>query len=33
MVVVGNADIATNSNAVCSGAASGSEIDVERSRV
>ena len=28
-VVVGNADIATNSNAVCSGAASGSEIDVE----
>ena len=28
-VVVGNADIATNSNAVCSGGASGSEIDVE----
>jgi hypothetical protein len=28
-VVVGNADIATNSNAVCSGAASGSEIRLE----
>ena len=28
-VVVGNADIATNSNAVCSGAASGSEIEVD----
>jgi hypothetical protein len=28
-VVVGNADIATNSNATCSGAASGSEIKVD----
>jgi hypothetical protein len=29
VVVVGNADVATNSNAVCSGAASGSEIRLE----
>jgi Putative Flp pilus-assembly TadE/G-like len=29
VVVVGNADVATNSNAVCSGAASGSEIRVD----
>lgn len=29
VVVVGNADIATNSNAVCSGAASGSEIRLD----
>jgi hypothetical protein len=28
-VVVGNADVATNSNATCSGAASGSEIDLD----
>ena len=28
-VVVGNADVATNSNAACSGAASGSEINLE----